>query len=135
MMTVYQLRNLPIGGGVWYFCAELSHSPKVKVRHNDKPKHLRKVETAEPLRDVSCTFVDDDGKRYGVYYALGCNNLFTSEKSAWIGYFNKMQEMIKEVERRKREYCKTADDTISQLRSGYIDEVAQFLNRGDENAD
>lgn len=134
-MTEQELRNIPIGGDAWYFRARLCNTSSVRIRHNDKPKHLRKVETEEkPLANILCTFVDDNGERYGVYYKLGCDNIFTDEKSAWESYSNKVQKMIAEVKKRKREYCKVANDTIGQLQNEYIVAVSQHLNGGDADA-
>lgn len=135
-MTGQELRNIPIGGDAWYFRARLCNTSSVRIRHNDKPKHLCKVETKEkPWADIICTFVDDNGTEYGVYYKLGCENIFTDEKSAWESYSNRVQKMIAEVKKRKREYCKVANDTISQLQNEYIVAVAQHLNGGDVDAD
>ena len=135
-MTEQELRNIPIGGDVWYFHVKLCNASSVRIRHNDKPKHLRKVETEEvSLADIVCQFVDDNGKMYGAYYKLGCNNIFADEKSAWESYSNKVQKMIAEVKKRKREYCKTANDTISRLQDENIVAVTQHLNGGDGNAD
>ena len=134
-MTEQELRNIPIGGDIWYFRARLCNTSSVRIRHNDKPKHLRKVETEEKqLANILCTFVDDNGERYGVYYKLGCDNIFTDEKSALESYSNKVQKMIAEVKKRKREYCKVANDTISRLQDEYIVAVAQHLNGGDVDA-
>lgn len=134
-MTEQELRNIPIGGDIWYFRVRLCNASSVRIRHNDKPKHLRKVEIEEgPLAHFLCTFVDDNGRRYGISYKLGHDNIFTDEKSAWESYSNNVQKMIAEVKKRKREYCKVANDTISQLQNEYIVAVAQHLNRGDTDA-
>lgn len=134
-MTEQELRDIPIGGDVWYFRVKLCNASSVRIRHNDKPKHLCKVETEEAaLANIVCSFVDDNGERYGAYYRLGCDNIFTDEKSALESYSNKVQKMIAEVKKRKREYCKVANDTISQLQNEYIVAVAQHLNRGDTDA-
>lgn len=135
-MTGQELRNIPIGGDVWYFRVRLCNDSSVRIRHNDKPKHLRKVETEEgTLAHFICTFVGDNGERYGISYKLSHDNIFTDEKSAWESYSNNVQKMIAEVKKRKREYCKVANDTISQLQNEYIVAVAQHLNRGDTDAD
>ena len=135
-MTEQELRDIPIGGDVWYLRVKLCNASSVRIRHNDKPKHLCKVETEEAaLANIVCSFVDDNGERYGAYYRLGCDNIFTDEKSAWESYSNKAQKMIAEVKKRKREYCKVANDTISQLQNEYIVAVAQHLNGGDVDAD
>ena len=135
-MTGQELRNIPIGGDVWYFRVRLCNDSSVRIRHNDKPKHLRKVETEEgTLAHFICTFVGDNGERYGISYKLSHDNIFTDEKSAWESYSNNVQKMIAEVKRRKREYCKVANDTISQLQNEYIVAVAQHLNGGDVDAD
>ena len=135
-MTGQELRNIPIGGDVWYFRVRLCNDSSVRIRHNDKSKHLRKVETEEgTLAHFICTFVGDNGERYGISYKLSHDNIFTDEKSAWESYSNNVQKMIAEVKRRKREYCKVANDTISQLQNEYIVAVAQHLNGGDVDAD
>ena len=135
-MTGQELRNIPIGGDVWYFRVRLCNASSVRIRHNDKPKHLRKVETAEgPLAHFLCTFVGDNGERYGISYKISHDNIFTDEKSAWESYSNNVQKMIAELKKRKREYCKVANDTISQLQNEYVVAVAQHLNGGDADAD
>lgn len=134
-MTERELRSIPIGGDVWYFRVSLCNASSVRIRRNDKPKHLRKVETEKKeLANIVCSFVDDSGTEYGAYYNLGCNNIFTDEKSAWESYSNEVQKIIAEVKKRKREYCKVANDTISQLQNEYIVAVARHLNGGDVDA-
>lgn len=138
-MTEQELRDLPIGSDVWYTHVELFKVPSVRIKHNKKPIHLRKVkEEVMTMTNicVGCYFEDDNGTRYYRHYRWSDHDcLFTEENQAWEYYDKRLADAMNEVNRRKKAYHDIAQDSLSRLFNSRVLANDERLNRGETDAD
>lgn len=135
MMTEQQLRNLPIGGKVWYSSVEMCKAPGIHLYTNDRPRVVTKIAEAASMYGLPA-FRATGLPRGGliVTYKYDHECLFPDEKSAMEYYCAEIQKATKEIAKRKREYCKTANAYAKKIQNDAIKQMNNFLNRGDTDA-
>lgn len=134
MMTIQQMRDIPIGGKVWYARVDLCDKPSVQLYVNDKPCLITRVEDVSWARErFRCVGLPRGA--YLISYKYDTEHLFLDEKSALEYYCAEIQKATKEIAKRKREYCKNANAYTKEIQDDAIKLMNEFLNRGDTDAD
>lgn len=134
MMTAQQLRDIPIGGHFYYTQVVLSKAPGIKLWVNDKPRRLERLATECWYSNTFTVSGLPRGCRL-VGYDVDNQHYFTNEREAWEYYCAEIQKATKEIAKRKREYCKTANAYAKKIQDDAIMQMNDFLNRGDVDAD
>lgn len=131
MITIQQMRDLPIGGKVWYSCVKMCKAPGIQLYINDRPRVITKFKDS-PNRNGCPTFRATGLPRgnYIVAYGYYNEHLFLDEKSALEYYCAEIQKATKEIAKRKREYCKNANAYAKEIQDDAIKLMNDFLNRG-----
>lgn len=134
MVTIQQMRDLPIGGKVWYSHVAMCKEPSFRLYINDKPRAITKV---EDVSDMYCHCCRVTGLPRGcslVDYERSNMHLFLDEKSALEYYCAEIQKVTKEIAKSKREYCKNANAYTKKIQDDAIKLMNDFLNGGDTDA-
>ena len=119
-MTVQQMRDIPIGGKVWYSRVTMCEKPSIQLYINDRPRVITKVEDLPERRRFPCFRVT--GMPRGSY-------LISYDYDG-----AEIQKATKEIAKRKREYCKNANAYAKKIQADAIKQMNDFLNRGDVDA-
>lgn len=136
MMTIQQMRDIPIGGKVWYSRVTMCEKPSIQLYINDRPRVITKVEDLPERRRFPCFRVTGMPRgSYLISYDYDGKHLFLDEKSAMEYYCEEIQKATKEIAKRKREYCKNANTYAKKIQDDAIQQMNNFLNRGDTDAD
>lgn len=137
-MTEQELRNIPIGGIIWYANVVLCKAPGIKLLVNDRPRRVAKLsEYNSMFTHENCGFKASGLPRGSNVILYQCDNgtTFLDEKSAMEYYCEEIQKATKEIAKRKREYCKNANAYAKKIQDDAIKQMNDFLNRGDADAD
>lgn len=130
MITVQQMRDIPIGGTVWYSHVSMCKAPGIKLYVNDRPRVVTKVENLSDM--YGCPGFHATGLPRGcsfVSYEHPNKHLFLDEKSALEYYCAEIEKVTKEIAKRKREYCKNANSYAKKIQGDAIKQMNDFLNR------
>lgn len=130
-MTIRQMRDIPIGGKVWYSCVTMCKAPGIHLYINDRPRAITKVEDFPSIFRATGLPRGNSIVKYEYY----SRHLFLDEKSAMEYYCEAIQMATKEIAKRKREYCKNANAYAKKIQDDAIKQMNNFLNRCDVNAD
>lgn len=135
MMTEQELRDLPLGGKVWYSYVKMCKAPEIRLYINDSPRVVTKIAEAGSacgLPAFRATGLPRGG--FIVTYEYNHERIFPDEKSAMEYYCAEIQKATKEIAKRKREYCKNANAYAKKIQDDAIRQMDDFLNRGDTDA-
>ena len=136
MMTIQQMRDIPIGGKVWYSCVDMCKAPSVQLYINDRPRAITKVEVFPSIYGYSAFRATGLPRGNSIVeYKYYSKHLFLDEKSALEYYCEEIQKATKEIAKRKREYCKNANAYAKKIQDDAIRQMNDFLNRSNANAD
>ena len=135
-MTIQQMRDIPIGGKVWYSYVDMCKAPSVQLYINDRPRVITKVEDFPSVYGHSAFRATGLPRGNSIVeYKYYSKYLFLDEKSAMEYYCEAIQRATKEIAKRKREYCKNANAYSKKIQDDAIKQMNNFLNRCDVNAD
>lgn len=135
MMTIQQMRDIPIGGKVWYSRVDMCKAPSVQLYINDRPRAITKVEVFPSVYGHSAFRATGLPRGNSIVeYKYYSKHLFLDEKSALEYYCAEIQKATKEIAKRKREYCKNANAYAKKIQDDAIKQMNDFLNRGDVDA-
>ena len=136
-MTEQELRNIPIGGIIWYTNVVLCKAPGIKLSVNDRPCRVTKLsEYNSMFTHENCGFKASGLPRgcSAILYRSDNKTTFPDEKSAVEYYCEEIQKATKEIAKRKREYCKNANSYVKKIQDDAIKQMNNFLNGGDVDA-
>lgn len=136
-MTEQELRNIPIGGIIWYTNVVLCKAPGIKLLVNDRPCRVAKLsEYNSMFTHENCGFKASGLPRgcNAIIYQSDNRTTFPDEKSAVEYYCEEIQKATKEIAKRKREYCKNANAYAKKIQDDAIKQMNNFLNGGDVDA-
>ena len=134
MMTIQQMRDIPIGGKVWYYRVTMCEKPSIML-YVDRPCVITKVEDFSERRVFPCFYTTGMPMwNYPISYEYDGKYLFLDEKSAMEYYYEEIQKATKEFVKRKCEYCKNVNAYVKKIQDDAINQMNDFLNRGDTGA-
>lgn len=135
MVNVQQLRDLPLGGKVWYARVAMCKAPGIQLYINDRPRVVTKIEEVTDMYGLPAFRATGLPRGHSVVtYDYYHDQFFPDEKSAMEYYCAEIQKATKEIAKRKREYCKNANAYAKKIQDDAISQMNDFLNRGDTDA-
>lgn len=135
MVTIQQMRDLPIGGKVWYSQVAMCKAPGIQLYINDRPRAITKVNDLPDMYGFPAFRATGLPRGNSIVAYTYCNELlFLDEKSALEYYCAEIQKATKEIAKRKREYYKNANAYAKKIQDDATKQMNNFLNRGEADA-
>lgn len=132
MVTIQQMRDLPIGGKIWYSHVLMCKAPGIQLYVNDRPRVITKVNDLSDMHGFPAFRAS--GLPRGNSIVASNKFLFLDKKSALEYYCAEIQKATKEIAKRKREYYKNANAYAKKIQDDATKQMNDFLNRGEVDA-